>query len=202
VSNDSLRVTAQGFDALFRLVDREVWVVTSAFESSRGGLLATWVSQASIDATRPMVLLGIAPNHFTGELIQQSGRFGLHLLRDDQQDAALNFALGSGRDRDKFQQLSTIEGPLGTPRLTGALAWMEGRVVHCLDGGDRLYIWGEIEYSQQTGEESPLTEQQLMAAATDEQKKRLLENLEHDCEVHRPLFQHWLESLQKSSPRP
>jgi flavin reductase (DIM6/NTAB) family NADH-FMN oxidoreductase RutF len=150
VSNDSLRVTAQGFDALFRLVDREVWVVTSAFESSRGGLLATWVS----------------------------------------------------RDRDKFQQLSTIEGPLGTPRLTGALAWMEGRVVHCLDGGDRLYIWGEIEYSQQTGEESPLTEQQLMAAATDEQKKRLRENLEHDCEVHRPLFQHWLESLQKSLPRP
>lgn len=200
MSNDSLKVTAQGFDALFRLVDREVWVVTSAFESSRGGLLATWVSQASIDATRPMVLLGIAPNHFTGELIQRSGRFGLHLLRDDQKETAFNFAIGSGRDRDKFQKVSTIEGPLGTPRLTEALAWMEGRVVHCLDGGDRLYIWGEVESSQQAGEEPPLTEQRLMAAATAEQKKLLRENREQDCEVHRPLFQQWLKSIQKSSP--
>lgn len=201
MSNDTLKITPDHFDALFRLVDREVWVVTSAFESRRGGLLATWVSQASIDPTRPMVLLGIAPNHFTGELIRQGGRFGLHLLRPDQTDLALNFAMGSGRDRDKFQSLETTEGPLGTPRLTEALAWMEGRVVHCMDGGDRLYIWGEVESAQQSGQEPPLTEQRLIAAATAEQKMKLRENREYDCEVHRPLFQHWLETIQNSSPQ-
>lgn len=199
MSNDSLEMKPEVFDALFRLVDREVWVVTSAFDAKRGGLLATWVSQASIDATRPMVLLGIAPNHFTGDLIRQSGRFGLHLLRPEQTDLALNFAIGSGRDRDKFQELETAEGPLGTPRLLEALAWMEGRVVHCLDGGDRLYIWGEVEFAQQVGQERPLTEQRLIAAATAEQKQKLRENREHDCEVHRPLFQQWLETIQRSS---
>ena len=60
-------------DKVLRLIDREVWIVTASDGPRRGGLLATWVSAASIDAERPVILAGLAPNHFTTELVQRSG---------------------------------------------------------------------------------------------------------------------------------
>ncbi|MEC7497739.1 MAG: flavin reductase family protein [Planctomycetota bacterium] len=199
MSDEFLKVTPDRFDSIFRLLDREVWVVTSGADHMRGGLLATWISQASIDPTRPLVLLGIAPNHFTGHLIRESGRFGLHLLKQDQADLALNFAIGSGRDRDKFKQTQVESGPLGTPRLTDALAWMEGRVIHCLDGGDRLYLWGQIEYASQQEGGSPLTEQKLISEASAAQKVQLRENHAYDCEIQRPMAQKWLSQIENGS---
>ena len=56
-------------ESIFRLVNREIWIVTAADGERRGGLAATWVSQASIDRDKPVVVIGIAPNHFTAELI-------------------------------------------------------------------------------------------------------------------------------------
>ena len=66
-------------EEVFGIVDREVWIVTATDGTRRGGLVATWVSQASIDREHPVVLIGIAPNHFTAELIDASRAFGLHL---------------------------------------------------------------------------------------------------------------------------
>jgi len=44
-------------DAALRLVDRELWIITAADKNRRGGLLATWVSTASIDPERPILLV-------------------------------------------------------------------------------------------------------------------------------------------------
>ena len=79
-------------DAALRLLDREIWIITAADGDRRGGLVATWVSSASIDRQRPMLLAGIGPNHFTAELVQATRVFGAHLLRTDQTQLAWNFA--------------------------------------------------------------------------------------------------------------
>ena len=50
---------------VFRLVDRELWIVTAADKSRRGGLVATWVAQASLDPESPVLLIALATNHFT-----------------------------------------------------------------------------------------------------------------------------------------
>src|SRR5829696_10406770 len=89
-------------EAALRLIDRELWIITAAHGDRRGGLLATWVSAASIDPERPILLAGIGPNHFTAELVQSNNAFAAHLLRLDQIELAWNFASGSGRDRDKL----------------------------------------------------------------------------------------------------
>ncbi len=96
-------------DAALRLLDREIWIVTSSAGDKRGGLVATWVSPASIDRERPMLLLGIAPIHFTAELIDASQAFTAHLLREDQSPLAWEFARDSGRDRDKLASLRLME---------------------------------------------------------------------------------------------
>ncbi len=52
-------------EQVFGLIDREIWIVTAAAGGKRGGLVATWVSQASIDKHTPTVVVGIAANHYT-----------------------------------------------------------------------------------------------------------------------------------------
>src|SRR6476659_8779395 len=109
-------------DTAFRLVNREIWILTAAHCQRRSGLCATWVSLASLDPQRPVVVAGLGPHHFTTEMVRPSGLFGLHLLRPDQAELALNFALGSGRDRDKFAGLAVEAGPTTAPLLADCLA--------------------------------------------------------------------------------
>src|SRR5690349_2128480 len=90
------------FDSLFRQLERELWVVTAHNGTRGGGLVATWVSQASIDPQTPTVATAIAVNHFTRELIDAGRSFGLHLLRPEQIDLVWRFAMSSGRDVDKL----------------------------------------------------------------------------------------------------
>ena len=92
-------------DAIFRQVTREIWIVTAADGQRRGGLVATWVAQASLDPTTPVVMIAIAQNHYTRELIDASGTFALHMITADQISLAWQFAIGSGRDRDKLSGL-------------------------------------------------------------------------------------------------
>src|SRR5262245_24142815 len=93
---------AADVDSVFRLLDRAIWIITAQDGTRRGGLAATWVMQSSIDPAQPLIVAGIAPNHFTAELIEASGAFAAHLLVEDQCDLAFAFAIGSGRDREKL----------------------------------------------------------------------------------------------------
>ena len=115
-------------EQVFGLIDREIWIVTAAAGDKRGGLVATWVSQASIDENTPTVVIGIAANHYTCELIELSSAFALHLLRPDQAEVAWNFASGSGRDRDKLALLAAHTEGTESPVLDECLAWLDCRV--------------------------------------------------------------------------
>src|SRR6187200_3766706 len=92
-------------DSLLRLVDREVWIVTAVAGGKRGGLTATWGAQSSIDRERPVILAGLAPNHFTTELVEEGQAFVAHLLAESQAGLAWDFAKDSGRNRDKLAEL-------------------------------------------------------------------------------------------------
>ena len=65
---------------LFRRLDPEIWVVTARDGARQGGLIATFVSQASIVPELPRMILGIARQHHTWALIEASGAFALHLI--------------------------------------------------------------------------------------------------------------------------
>lgn len=182
---------AQAIDGVFRLLNREVWIVTAANGQRRGGLVATWVMQASLDPATPLVVAAIAPNHFTADLIRSSRAFALHLITTSQIRYAWPFALGSGRDHDKFAGLAPHAAVTGSPILPDCLAWLDCRVITRYDAGDRLLFWGEVVAGQQQCEGSPLRERELLAAATDEQRRILTENLHADIEVLRSPAARW-----------
>lgn len=192
----------QTIERVFRLVDREVWIVTAGDPRSdeghaRGGLCATWVSQTSLDPETPMLLLGIAPNHFTRERIDQTGHCGVHLLRADQADLALSFAIGSGRDRDKFAGVAIDPASTTSPLLSDCLAWLDCRIIHRADGGDRIYYWAEALRGLAPAQPgATLREQALIAAASDEQRQSLRANRLFDIEQLRPLHRAWREQIE------
>lgn len=181
-------------DPILRLLDREIWIVVSASDGKRGGLSATWVCPASIDPDAPLMLAGLAPNHFTTELVREAGRFMLHLVRADQAQLALSFAIGSSRERDKFAELATEQTQYGMPRLVDCLAWLECELVDQYDGGDRIYFWGSVVASGRASDGQPLRESQLIAAANADQLAALKANRMADIEVQRAILAEWKRS--------
>ena len=178
-------------DAVLRLIDREVWIVTATAGDRRGGLTATWVHAASIDRQRPVLLAAIAPNHFTAELIDASAGFAAHLLRNDQVAIAHNFADGSSRDHDKLAGLATTTGETGSPLLADCLAWCDCRVFSRYDVGDRLFYWADVVAAGQVSRGQPLREQEFIRALDDRQRKSLLAAREADVMIQRPLHEGW-----------
>jgi flavin reductase (DIM6/NTAB) family NADH-FMN oxidoreductase RutF len=182
-------------DSVLRLIDREVWIVTAASRGGRGGLVATWVWQASVDRERPVVLVGIAPNHHTADLIDASESFALHLISADHVELAWNFAFGSGRDRDKLADLDFHAGGTGSPILHDCLAWLECRVFARLAAGDRNFYWADVIDAAQHSRDKPLTERELFALASEAQRRQLGDERRRDIVIQAPLHRQWRESL-------
>jgi len=180
-------------DVALRLVDRELWIITSADGNRRGGLLATWVSAASIDPERPILLAGIGPNHFTAELVQSSRAFAAHLLRPGQIELAWNFAHGSGRDRDKLAGLEIETDETNSPILTNCLAWFDCRVFADYDSGDRLFFWADVSsaHAPRAQPSGPLREHQFIQSLTQDQRQTLLADRNSDILKNRPLHDQW-----------
>ena len=178
-------------DSLLRLVDREVWIVTAAAGERRGGLTATWVAQASIDRERPVILAGLAPNHFTAELVEEGRAFVAHLLAESQAGLAWDFAKDSGRERDKLAGLATTDSSAGCPILPDCLAWFDCRVFVRHDAGDRLFYWADVVAAGRPGSGSPLREQAFIRSLTDDQRKALAAQREADAEIQRSLADQW-----------
>src|SRR5579859_7129493 len=91
--------------SLFARLDREIWLLTSQADGRRGGLIATFVNQASIVPDMPRVLVGLAKHHYTWELVQASSVFALHLLGERHLEWVWRFGLSSARQGDKFAGL-------------------------------------------------------------------------------------------------
>lgn len=181
--------------AALRLIDREVWVITGANADRRGGLVATWVSTASIDPARPVLLIALAPNHFTAELVQESRAFAAHLLRCDQALVAWNFARQSGRSGNKLAGLECSSGVTGAPILADCLASFECRVFARFDAGDRLFFWGDVVDGQSSeladAGQTALREQTFIQALTAEQRQVLAADRAADARQNRPLHDQW-----------
>ncbi len=176
---------------LFGWLDREIWLVTAQAGSRRGGLIATFVSQASIVSDLPRVLVGLARQHHTWELVEASNAFALHLLGEQHLDWIWRFGLQSARDQDKLDGLRVRPATTGSPILEEALGWLDCRVEARMETGDRTLYLAEVVQSGVTHFAPPLTAKRLVQLASPAQLAELKRQLQHDSAIDAQAIYHW-----------
>jgi flavin reductase (DIM6/NTAB) family NADH-FMN oxidoreductase RutF len=181
----------QAISTIFAQLDREIWLVTASAGDRRGGLIATFVSHASIVPQLPRVLVGIAKQHHTWQLIQGSGAFAMHLLDEEHIAWVWQFGLHSGRDVDKFADLAWQTGLHGAPLLQDALAWLECGVEATLDTGDRSIYLAEVLDGHINRSSVPLTFKRLLQFAPADKLRSLKEGLARDGAIDAAAIQEW-----------
>ena len=184
---------------LFAWLDREIWLVTARADTRRGGLIATFVNQATIVPELPRVLVGLAAQHYTRELVESSNTFALHLLSENHLDWVWRFGLETGRERDKFEGLRVRNTITGSPVLDDAVGWLDCRVEARLDIGDRTVYLAEVVQSGVTHFAPPLTVQRLLKLAPPARLAELERQLHRDGEIDAEAIRQWRARQQGTS---
>jgi flavin reductase (DIM6/NTAB) family NADH-FMN oxidoreductase RutF len=180
--------------SLFARTARELWLLTAAAGGRRGGLIATFVGEASIVPDLPRVVVGIAKQHHTWQLIEASGAFALHLLGEEHIDWVWRFGLRSGRDLDKLAGLAVTAGTTGSPILSDALGWLECRVEARLDTGDRTVYLAAVVREEARSDTPPLTARRMIELAPPERLRELKEQMARDIDIDGAAIRAWRAS--------
>jgi flavin reductase (DIM6/NTAB) family NADH-FMN oxidoreductase RutF len=121
-------------EALTGALDYPLFVVTAADGAEVSGCLAGFVTQSSMDPVQFLVCISKV-NHTYGTANRSSG-LALHLLGSDQHDMASLFGERTGDTVDKFDRVEWSPGATGAPILADCAAWVEGRIIDRMSGGD------------------------------------------------------------------
>jgi flavin reductase (DIM6/NTAB) family NADH-FMN oxidoreductase RutF len=95
----------------------------------------------SISLDPPLVGFCAGQASSTWSRLRRADRFCVSILADDQEEVSRRFA---SKEADKFAGLAWDRSPLGSPRLGGALAWVDCRTSATHDGGDHDIVVGAV----------------------------------------------------------
>jgi 3-hydroxy-9,10-secoandrosta-1,3,5(10)-triene-9,17-dione monooxygenase reductase component len=128
-----------------------VTVVTASSSEGPVGMTANAVCSLSLD---PVLLLVCFDNQArTLPVVREVGRFGVNVLRADQQALARLFA-SKLPESEKFAGVPhTVHD--GIPVIEGALAWVGCRLERVIPGGDHTIGIGAVEAAE-AGQGAPL----------------------------------------------
>ena len=176
---------------LFALADRELWLITAEADGLRGGLIATFVSHASLVPELPRVLIAVAKQHHTWRLIEASKAFGAHLLVERHLEWVWRFGLQSGREVDKLAGLSFDRAVTGSPLLGDALGWLDCGVETQLDTGDRTVYVAQVLEARRLLDGPPLTMKRLLELAPPERLEQLRQLRLRDSAIDAAAIRAW-----------
>jgi flavin reductase (DIM6/NTAB) family NADH-FMN oxidoreductase RutF len=133
-----------------------LYVLTSQDGDQRGGMLVTWVTQASFDP--PLVAVAVLGTAHTTGIMKTSGTFALNFMGDAQRKEAGAFGKKFAKVGDKFGDIPIHPGAVtASPILDDALGHLECRITSWLAGGDHDIALAEIVGAQVNGESALMT---------------------------------------------
>jgi flavin reductase (DIM6/NTAB) family NADH-FMN oxidoreductase RutF len=132
-----------------------VTVVTTELDGRRHGMTVNAFTSVSLEP--PLVLVSLERTTRTHGLVEGSGRFGVTILAQDQQELSDRFAGRISDLADRFTGLETDTLVSGVPFIRGGLAYLDCKVVQRHPAGTHTLFIGEVIAVQSDGEEeSPL----------------------------------------------
>lgn len=129
---------------LLRHLTSPVVAVTCRRDGQRNGMILDSAVRASIAPTVPRLSVYIHKFNFSHDLVFETGRFVLHLLRDDQFELIHRLGFVSGRARDKLAGITHRPGTLGVPVLDDCYAHFECSVANVMDTGSSTCFLGDV----------------------------------------------------------
>lgn len=145
------------FRGFFQRHVSSVTLITAADAARRAGLTATAV--CSLTDTPPSVIVSVGKASRACPIIRSTRRFGVNLLREDQDAIASAFARHAGDDaaaEAKFATGRWIAGPDGVPVLEDALAALTAEVVESTEIRTHVVFYGLVRAVQLADEGRPL----------------------------------------------
>lgn len=149
--------TEENFHALVSDLDYPMFIVVAASGGERAGCLVGFVTQASIDPPRLLVML--SKLNRTCHVAQGAETLIVHFLNEQNRNLATLFGEASGDDVDKFAQCEWNEGLDGAPVLAGTRGWVAGRILDRLDAGDHMGHLVEVHETRIDTPGAPITYQ-------------------------------------------
>jgi flavin reductase (DIM6/NTAB) family NADH-FMN oxidoreductase RutF len=128
--------TPEAFHTLVSGIDYPMFIVTAAADGRRSGCLVGFVTQASIDPARLIVMISKV-NHTFG-VAERASSLIVHILHKNNHELARLFGEQTGDEVDKFVNCEWKMGPDGTPVLLGVRGWVAGEILARLDAGDHV----------------------------------------------------------------
>ncbi|MFF7312726.1 flavin reductase [Streptomyces sp. NPDC008137] len=109
-------------------------------------------SFSSLSLTPPLVTFMVGRTSTTWPRIARAGAFCVNVLGADQADLCRSFAVSGA---DKFAGVAYDAAPVsGSPRLSGAVAWIDCTIHSVHPGGDHLIVVGRVN-ALGTGPDAP-----------------------------------------------
>jgi flavin reductase (DIM6/NTAB) family NADH-FMN oxidoreductase RutF len=134
-----------------------VGIVTVRSGKALNAMTAAWAVPVSHLPT--LVVVHIAPQRYTHDLVMEAKEFGLSILADDQTELAQHAGTASGRKLDKFasgilrQKASKV---IATPVLEGCAVTMECKLEKAISMGDHTIFVGRVVAMERDPKKLPL----------------------------------------------
>ena len=140
---ESAPLTDQNLRKLRGLFAGGVTAVTTAHEGKLRGITVS--AFASVSLEPPLVLICIANEASTSDMIRESGVFAVNILSDDQEFLADRFSARAPIVNERFEGVPYQTAVTGAPILEESMAWYDCRVAASHDGGDHTIFVGRVE---------------------------------------------------------
>lgn len=98
----------------------------------------------SVSLEPPLVGFCVGRSSSTWPRIEATGKFGITVLAEDQQETSGRFA---SKVVDKFEGETWVPAPVtGSPLIQGGLEHIDCTLHSVLDGGDHVIVLGRVQY--------------------------------------------------------
>ena len=135
-------ITDRALRKLRGLFASGVTVVTAVHAGRLRGITVS--AFASISLEPPLVMIALAREAGTCEMIVESGVFAVNILSDDQEFLSERFAARAPIVNEKFEGVPYETAATGAPILLESIAWYDCRVEATYAGGDHVIIIGRV----------------------------------------------------------
>jgi flavin reductase (DIM6/NTAB) family NADH-FMN oxidoreductase RutF len=131
-----------------------VTIVSAAHEGVQHGMTVSSFTSVSLDP--PQVLVSLAQNARTHDLIMRSHSFGITILDSSQQEISDRFAGRVPDNLDRLKGLETLTLVSGAPLLKQGLAHLDCRVINTVKAGATTIFIAEVLASRAGEDGDPL----------------------------------------------